>query len=171
MNMMNVMAAPRSVHEYVRELATRLKSAVNVRDGVIDFRECLNVAVEIERLPALLEPGIREQETTDFNPLMLGTLLGIKQISAARILACLLNHPDMVHSQESLSARFGFSSRSVVVYMSHLRSALEQFGMRHFVHAIYKSGYYVSAADVEVMRAFITSAQASAPESLHAIAN
>ena len=45
-------SSPVSVNEYLRELASRLKSAVNLKDGMIDFQECLNVAAEIERLLA-----------------------------------------------------------------------------------------------------------------------
>ena len=116
-------SSPVSVNEYLRELASRLKSA--------------------------------EEANEDLNPLKLGVLLGIKQLSAARILAYLLRYPDTIHSHEVLAARLGFSPRSVVVYMSHLRSALAKIGMRHLVRVSYKSGYFIMIEDATQFREMI----------------
>ena len=146
-------SSPVSVNEYLRELASRLKSAVNLKDGRFDFQECLNVAAEIERLPTKI--GAAEEANEDLNPLKLGVLLGIKQLSAARILAYLLRYPDTIHSHEVLAARLGFSPRSVVVYMSHLRSALAKIGMRHLVRVSYKSGYFIMIEDATQFREMI----------------
>ncbi len=144
----------RFLKSYGSELAQRMRSALNIADGVINLQECLKVASDIERLGEHMTAAAREDD--DINVLGLRHQLNIKHMSAARILYLLMKRPDLLHSQHDLAAELGCSARSIPVYMSHLRQALGSVDLKDMIHVSYRSGYYVTGEKVAKLRAALS---------------
>ena len=144
----------RFLKSYGSELAQRMRSALNLADGLINFQECLKVVDEVEHIGQHLTQ--LNSQTDEFDALALREKFNIKHMSAARILYLLMKRPDLLHSQHDLAAELGCSARSIPVYMSHLRQALGSVDLKDMIHVSYRSGYYVTGEKVAKLRAALS---------------
>lgn len=135
---------------YANELAGRMRKALNIADGMINFQECLKVVDAVEQIGQHLT--LLNDQSDEFDALALREKFNIKHMSAARILQRLLKHPDMLQSQQDLADTINCSTRSIPVYMSHLRHALNLLDLNDVVHVSYRSGYYITAHNVARIR-------------------
>jgi DNA-binding winged helix-turn-helix (wHTH) protein len=135
---------------YANELANRMRHALNLAGGMINVQDCLNVADEVEQIGHHLAQISRQ--TDENEALNLRDKFNIKHMSAACMLQHLLKYPDMVQSQQDLANTINCSARSIPVYMSHLRHALNVLGLRDVIRVNYRSGYYIAAEDVAKIR-------------------
>lgn len=135
---------------YANELAGRMRKALNIADGMINFQECLKVVDAVEQIGQHL--SLMNNQVDEFDALALREKFTIKHMSAARILQRLLKYPDVLQSQQDLADTINCSARSIPVYMSHLRHALNQLGLHDIIHVSYRSGYYITAKNVARIR-------------------
>jgi len=128
---------------FLEWIARRLSSAINTEAGVINWKECLEVVAAIEKSVAATAQA-SEGTSRLHDPSEIVVRLGLRNLAIARMLFLLLSTPTGYCSKEDLRRFANCGLSTVPVYVSHLRTFLDEMGLKGELKPYYKMGYSLS---------------------------
>lgn len=149
---------------FLEWIAHRLSSAINTDAGVINWKECLEVVAAIERSVAATAQA-SEGPSKLHDPSEIVVRLGLPNLAIARMLFLLLSTPAGYCSKEDLCRFANCGLSTVPVYVSRLRTFLDEMGLKGELKPYYKMGYSLSEKARERILAVLAPSEAGSDHS------
>ena len=143
----------------LQHLATRLRSAVDIRRGLIDINICFDVAGCLEKIAR--DDAVAMGETPVTNKASITSVIGIQNAlclesrGAAALLLYLSVNPNASHTASIIAEKTGYNTTSVRVFVSQLKKRLAELGLDGVIKTVWKTGYFISVSDAILVRKLI----------------